>query len=745
MKQPITQRKAARQQGRGQSLILVAFAIIALVALVGLAIDLGLVYIERIKVRRAADAAALAAAAELPLEGAAHVRALEYLQENDYGCGLSADYSGGSMSYTCTNGDVRVEINPGYPGQYVTGAESDAARYIVRINTVPYRDDVYATDSAGRIEVEVESKVPLYFMRVLGFNDVPIAGHAIGENINNLDVALVFDNSGSMEFDTLCYGCWTEKNGQQYPEGDRWPLPWNGPAGGPPYHCSGDGDHLEYSGQDYIIIEAEEYSRNSVPYDRDLYVQGMTYWVMQRNGGRDISHLDGYLRNDDGAGALGRDTIGSYVSHHPYRTHVGADGQGSSCSWNDLNNGEKCLRDNWTLSVGGPFRTPRLDYDFQVPTDDTWYLWVRGIGGDGARHLMWGLDRTPKDSVTNDGDEWFDTTGNQYNGADKDKWDWVKMGSMGYLHAGQTYELNLWAGACGFDLDRIIITTDHRTPSDAEDANSSFDNNVLENTANIDNNRTDQACNPCDARFGGYPGGPGGNEPPNCQIPGFPADHPANYRYNDWLFDDEQPLRGAAEASKRFIRKLDYRYDQIGLIVYNSRSSIRSELQCVRRLGSDSCTADVVEDNIIDRLDSTHATGGTNIAEGIMDGIDVLSNKPGHYGRPAAAHILIVMTDGEANQTGGLDGACDDQDYWPQNTGNSGRDRAKDCVVYYARQARNNGIVMYTITLGATADIELMQYIAELSGGVHRHAPRPEQLDPIFEELYERIFLRLVE
>jgi len=75
--------------------------------------------------------------------------------------------------------------------------------------------------------------------------------------------------------------------------------------------------------------------------------------------------------------------------------------------------------------------------------------------------------------------------------------------------------------------------------------------------------------------------------------------------------------------------------------------------------------------------------------------------------------------------------------------------QGKDCAVYYASKspdsARNNGIVIYTITLGEGADIELMQYIAEETGGLHRHAPRPEQLDAIFEELYERIFLRLVE
>ena len=108
---------------------------------------------------------------------------------------------------------------------------------------------------------------------------------------------------------------------------------------------------------------------------------------------------------------------------------------------------------------------------------------------------------------------------------------------------------------------------------------------------------------------------------------------------------------------------------------------------------------------------------------------------------------MILLTDGESNQTDSLPSACYAQDYWPHNDGDPADEtnRSKDCVVYYARQARNNGIVIYAITLGASADIELMEYIAELTGGVHRHAPRPEQLDPIFDELYNRIFLRLVE
>jgi len=119
----------------------------------------------------------------------------------------------------------------------------------------------------------------------------------------------------------------------------------------------------------------------------------------------------------------------------------------------------------------------------------------------------------------------------------------------------------------------------------------------------------------------------------------------------------------------------------------------------------------------------------------------VLSNTGGHYGRPGAAHIMILMTDGEANNLSNTEAVCDDDpNLWPQDS-----ERAKDCMVYYARQARNNGIVIYSITLGKSADHEVMMYIAELTGGVHRHADRPEDLDTIFDELYNRIFLRLVE
>ncbi len=76
-------RSSDDRQG-GQVLIIVAVGVFVLLILVGLAVDLGLYFIERVRIARAVDAATLAAAYELPFEDAARMQALDYLQQNGY-------------------------------------------------------------------------------------------------------------------------------------------------------------------------------------------------------------------------------------------------------------------------------------------------------------------------------------------------------------------------------------------------------------------------------------------------------------------------------------------------------------------------------------------------------------------------------------------------------------------------------------------------------------------------------------
>mgnify|MGYP001370543950 FL=1 len=76
---------------KGQSLIIITFAFLGLIAMLGLALDLGLVYIEQVRVSRTADAAALAGVVELPFEEEAMRRAIEYIELNGYQVGVDTE------------------------------------------------------------------------------------------------------------------------------------------------------------------------------------------------------------------------------------------------------------------------------------------------------------------------------------------------------------------------------------------------------------------------------------------------------------------------------------------------------------------------------------------------------------------------------------------------------------------------------------------------------------------------------
>ena len=120
----------------GQSLIILAFIFVGLLAMLGIALDLGLVYIERVKIKRTVDAAALAAATELPSEEDAMLRAIEYISENGYsvvnsniyvaGClqDVRSIYKDNNNSTTATNDLVLMPPATGV-GAWSSGSKSN--------------------------------------------------------------------------------------------------------------------------------------------------------------------------------------------------------------------------------------------------------------------------------------------------------------------------------------------------------------------------------------------------------------------------------------------------------------------------------------------------------------------------------------------------------------------------------------------------------------------------------------------
>lgn len=70
---------------KGSSIIIIAFALVALVGIASIAVDLGLGFSIKIKLQNTADAAALAGAQELPFDiEQANIVALNYIQKNGF-------------------------------------------------------------------------------------------------------------------------------------------------------------------------------------------------------------------------------------------------------------------------------------------------------------------------------------------------------------------------------------------------------------------------------------------------------------------------------------------------------------------------------------------------------------------------------------------------------------------------------------------------------------------------------------
>jgi len=801
--------KGLPEEQRGQSLIIVVFAFIGLLALVGLGVDLGLVYVERVRINRAADAAALAAASELPLESAAHLRALAYLQDNGY-----------NFQFESTE----FYANTYHSGIYTPTVESDA-KTVIWIDT-EYSQDHTADDpanTANRIRVRVRRQVPMTFLQFVGFKSFPVEAAAEAANVNRIDTVIVYDESGSMEYNTICYGCWALKGDDgcnpSDPEADSciYPLPWSDSSTTEGDHCAGwDSDSgydcgsygsSDYSGYEtnncnyrydygsgyyyYTVIEAEEYSYTHPDYEGASFHQ--TFWAIQRNVYND--------EESECVEAIGRENRppdpdhtcsprGAYISHHPFvfngtdeldeypgtRCRSDAISDADSCD-EDPNDGKerRCCNKNHKLLE--KLVAPVVEYDFYAPVADTYYVWIRGQGGENNsnNHIFWAID--DDEPATKDG---FDY-GVGYDGARSNNWSWEELGSSA-LSAGSSHTLRLWGGGAGFDVDRIIITTSDNEPSSTM------------KWADPNNGRTRNACALCDPRFAGRPGGscwdgddnewckPGDS---GCNCSGQYRPDCATDMRNDELYKGEQPIYGALQAAKYFVGMMNPHFDQVGYVSYSGSASIRNQLECLRQrgvedldapcdpevcdsdLGDSACEAcgcieRVITNTVLYQLDHTYAGGSTDIAEGIIDGHSVLKtdgpcdtdvSNPRHCGRPGAAHVMVLMTDGRANATPGDECWEGNNAYlWPEGESkahdpnkNDSENKAADCVVYYALQARNDGIVIYTLTLGNGADQELMNYVAELTGGEHFHAADPDQLRERFGDLYKRIFLRLVE
>jgi len=184
-----------RRLEKGQSLVLIAMALVGIVAFVGFAIDTGIIYLNRTWLGQAVDAASLAAGYDLPNIKGACARAVEYLEANDYIAGSDFEY------------DIVFPNVPDAPG-------GDPGAFVINslANGITVPDDcskllVPAEHQVVHYQVKVvgRQQVPAIFMSILGFGEIESGVDGLAERTRKFDISLVLDNSGSMVYDTCGY------------------------------------------------------------------------------------------------------------------------------------------------------------------------------------------------------------------------------------------------------------------------------------------------------------------------------------------------------------------------------------------------------------------------------------------------------------------------------------------------------------------------------------------------------------
>jgi hypothetical protein len=576
---------------RGQSLIIVAFLIIALLAAVGLAIDLGLMYVEKVRLGRAVDAAALAGAQELPDENAAYDRMVEYLHLNGYD----------------ENADG-FELGWAFPDEFdCTNPPCDHYHLVVS-----------ATQSVG-----------LTFLRVLHFETVDVSAHAIGENANRLDVALVIDVSGSMDDDTcntgagVGHGC----------------SPWWGSSTDIFYE-----DFSAYTTGDGDLDPTRLCGSNSL-WSCELPDRvGARNDTRSMSGGGNYAQTEGWSSGNDGR-------FYRYFDASPYdEIEVAYYERTYSCDSNS----------DWIRSwyaPAGPWLTL-----MDLTCSDTW------------RQRVYSRDSQYASSFG------------------------LQLGVYGM----EDSDFGL------FDNVRVRGVTAGKGPS-------------------ISISCTSTGSNCTCGSVGGSVG---------CSFDNLAAKYKA------------QPIWDTLNAADWFITEcklgpdptdppcLDPDLDQVGLAYYSDDGIMTNFYPA----GADSTTALELSSNysvVTNTLWTYSANGWTNIGDGIYRGCEILSTNEaqGHHGRTNAVHVMILLSDGIPNrpcQNGRSQAQCEAQGSWARQH----IDNAVDWAV-------QNGIIIFTVSLGSAADEPLMTEIAETTGGVHQKAETTDDLQAVFQQIAQHIFLRL--
>lgn len=202
-------------------------------------------------------------------------------------------------------------------------------------------------------------------------------------------------------------------------------------------------------------------------------------------------------------------------------------------------------------------------------------------------------------------------------------------------------------------------------------------------------------------------------------------------------------MKGGMTLFCEFLDGLEFG-DHLGLVTYATTSRIQTgldeaDLDDSVDLGDTLITGDHMGIDMIQRhKQAAHYDGETNIGDGIKDAITLLDN----HGRYGARPTILLMTDGLANQKpsgwslpSGWSWA-NVTDFDGDGTANfTTNDSYQQYTFYQAKRAIDKGFTIHTLSVGAGADVNLMQAIATAGNGVSMVVPGGTSIEAMEAEL----------
>jgi hypothetical protein len=228
---------------------------------------------------------------------------------------------------------------------------------------------------------------------------------------------------------------------------------------------------------------------------------------------------------------------------------------------------------------------------------------------------------------------------------------------------------------------------------------------------------------------------------------------------------------------KNFARQLDPQNDQLGFVAFASNvinaAGRRTKLQCLRAKTPPPSDVDACYSDVLAAAERQWPTTGTNIAEGMREGLEELGFNVGNNtgvdstdstcsggiddkhacNRSGIARpILVLITDGTPNtQVSNCSSQPGYADFWDGLVG--ANDPDFDCAMWYAQQAAARGVTVDTIGIGSGANADFLTTMASgvdprsggtpvaMFAGASGHyfpASKPTDLNLIFEVILEQ-------